>query len=220
MTLSFRLFGRRKPTERATPIAWLIVGLGNPGRKYAANRHNVGFQVLDQMAAANDLNFDQRRNRAHLAHGHIAGVRVALVKPQTYMNLSGEAVGALARFFKVPPERILIIFDDLDLPLGSIRLRLKGGAGGHQGVTNIIAHLNTQDFPRVRIGIGRPPGRMPPEAYVLQDFRDDERPIIEQIYQQANSAIQVALAEGFETAMNQFNQYSANDDLKGKNHRH
>jgi PTH1 family peptidyl-tRNA hydrolase len=186
-------------------MEWLIVGLGNPGRKYAGNRHNAGFHVVEQLAAADGLHFDQGRNRAHLAQGRIEGIRVALVKPQTYMNLSGEAVGAVARFFKVPSDRVLVIFDDLDLPLGSLRLRLKGGAGGHNGMTNIIAHLNTRDFPRMRIGIGRPPGRMPPEAYVLQDFKDDEKQTMEQTYQQAVKAIHVVLHDGFEMAMNQFN---------------
>jgi PTH1 family peptidyl-tRNA hydrolase len=111
----------------------------------------------------------------------------------------------VARFFKVPPERVLVIFDDLDLPLGSLRLRLKGGAGGHQGVTNVIARLNSYDFPRLRIGIGRPPGHMPPEAYVLQDFRDDETAVMDQVYQRAVEAVQVILRDGFEMAMNQFN---------------
>ena len=205
MALSFRLFGRRKPNGAAGSIEWLIVGLGNPGRKYAGNRHNAGFQAVERLAAANDLHFDRRRNHASLAHGYIEDVRVALVKPQTYMNLSGEAVGGLARFFKVPPEQVLVVFDDLDLPLGSLRLRLRGGAGGHKGMTNIIAHLNTRDFPRMRIGIGRPPGRMPPEAYVLQDFKDDEKLIMEHTYQRAVEATRVALRDGFETAMNRFN---------------
>jgi PTH1 family peptidyl-tRNA hydrolase len=184
---------------------WLIVGLGNPGRRYAGNRHNAGFHVVDRLAAVSDIRFNERRNRAHLARGRIEGVGVTLVKPQTYMNLSGEAVGAVARFFKVPPERTLVIFDDLDLPLGTLRLRLKGGAGGHRGMVNIIAHLNTRDFPRLRIGIGQPPGRMPPEAYVLQDFGADEKPVMEQAYQHAVEAIHVALRDGFQMAMNQFN---------------
>jgi PTH1 family peptidyl-tRNA hydrolase len=205
MALSFRLFGRRKPNGPVGSIEWLIVGLGNPGRKYAGNRHNAGFQVVERLAAAYDLHFDRRRNRAYMAHGYIEGVRVALVKPQTYMNLSGEAVGGLARFFKVRSEQVLVVFDDLDLPLGSLRLRLRGGAGGHKGMTNIIAHLNTRDFPRMRIGIGRPPGRMPPEAYVLKDFKDDEKLIMEHTYQQAVEATHVALRDGFETAMNRFN---------------
>ncbi len=208
MTPPFQLFGRPKsvsPTGWNAQEAWLIVGLGNPGRKYADNRHNVGFHVVDRLAAATDMRFDERRGRARLARGHIEGVSVALVKPQTYVNLSGEAVGAVARFFKVPPERTLVIFDDLDLPLGTLRLRPKGGAGGHRGVASVIAHLNTRDFPRLRIGIGRPPGRMPPEAYVLQDFRADEKPIMEQAYQRAVEAIRVALRDGFQIAMNQFN---------------
>lgn len=208
MTPSFRLFGRRRPAGplvSARGVEWLIVGLGNPGQKYAGNRHNAGFHVVDRLAAANDLCFDTRKNQANLAHGRIEGVRVVLVKPQTYMNLSGASVSAISRFFKVPPERMLVIFDDLDLPLGSIRLRLKGGAGGHQGMSNIVARLNTRDFPRLRIGIGRPPGHMPPEAYVLQDFLRDEQSIMETTYQRALEAIQVALRDGFEIAMNQFN---------------
>ena len=140
-----------------------------------------------------------------MALGTINGTNVVLVKPQTYMNLSGEAVAGVARFYKVPPERILVIFDDLDLPLGSLRLRWKGGAGGHKGVASIIARLNSRDFPRMRIGIGRPPGRMSPEAYVLQNFKDEKKLIMEETYQRAIEAIQVALRDGFEMAMNQFN---------------
>jgi PTH1 family peptidyl-tRNA hydrolase len=206
MPRSFRLFGRRRSTGPRGPVEWLIVGLGNPGRKYAGNRHNAGFHAVERLAATDDLRFDQRRNQAYMAQGRIEGIRVALVKPQTYMNLSGEAVGALARFFKVRSEQVVVIFDDLDLPLGSLRLRLKGGAGGHKGVTNVIAHLNTQDFPRIRIGIGRPPHRTSPEAYVLQDFREDEKPIMEHTYERVVEAVHVALRDGFAMAMNHFNQ--------------
>ncbi|GAB4535271.1 MAG: aminoacyl-tRNA hydrolase [Anaerolineae bacterium] len=205
MRLPFRLYGRRQAATSPTPIDWLIVGLGNPGRRYAGNRHNVGFHVVDLLAAADGLSFDQQRNRAHLAHGQIEGARVILAKPQTYMNLSGEAVGALARFYKMKPERILVIFDDLDLPLGTLRLRLRGGAGGHKGVSSIITHLNSRDFPRLRIGIGRPPGRMPPEVYVLQDFTRDEKQTMQQTYQTAIDAIHMAMRDNFEMAMNRFN---------------
>jgi PTH1 family peptidyl-tRNA hydrolase len=198
-----RLFGRPKP---AGPIEWLIVGLGNPGRKYCGNRHNAGFHVVDRLAAAYHMHFDTRRSQALMAQGRIDEVRVALVKPQTFMNRSGQAVTGAARFFKVPPERVLVIFDDLDLPLGTLRLRLKGGAGGHRGMVDIIAHLHTHNFPRLRIGIGRPPGQMPPETYVLHDFRADELPIMEQTYQQAVEAISVILMDGFEMAMNRFNR--------------
>jgi PTH1 family peptidyl-tRNA hydrolase len=202
MTPRFRLFGRPKA---GSPVEWLIVGLGNPGHSYRNNRHNAGFQVVDRLAASRGLHFDVRRNQALLAQGRIEDVRVTLVKPQTYMNRSGVAVAGVARFFKVPAGRVLLIFDDLDLPLGSLRLRLSGGAGGHRGMTDVIAHLNTRDFPRVRIGIGRPPGQMPPEAYVLQDFRKDELPVMQQTYQKALDAIDLALKDGFELAMNQFN---------------
>lgn len=208
MAPSFHLFGRPQPVGPVDPrkgVEWLIVGLGNPGRRYAGNRHNAGFHVVDRLAAITGLHFDERQNRAHLAQGQIEGVRVALVKPQTYMNLSGEAVSAVTRFFKVPSERVVVIFDDLDLPLGTLRLRLEGGSGGHRGMANIIARLNTRDFPRLRIGIGHPPSQMSPEAYVLQDFGNDEKPIMEQAYQQAVEAIRVALRDGFEMAMNQFN---------------
>jgi PTH1 family peptidyl-tRNA hydrolase len=202
MPLSFRLFGRPKP---AGPVAWLIVGLGNPGRQYAGTRHNAGFHVVDRLAADCGLHFDEQRSRAMLARGRVEEVGVALLKPQTYMNLSGESVGAVARFFKVPPEQTLVIFDDLDLPLGTLRLREQGGAGGHRGMTNVIAHLGTPNFPRMRVGIGRPAGQLPPEAYVLQDFSADEKQLMEQTYERAVAAVRVTLREGFQMAMNRFN---------------
>lgn len=202
MKLSFRLFG---PAQPAGPLEWLIVGLGNPGRQYAANRHNVGFQVADRLAAAHQLVFDQRHHQAHLARGKVCGVSVAIVKPQTFMNLSGKAVRAVVRFYKVPLERLLVIYDDLDLPLGALRLRESGGAGGHHGMESIINSLNSRDFPRLRIGIGRPPGQLTPEAYVLQDFSEAQQPIIEETYQRAVEAVQVVLRDGFQKAMNQFN---------------
>ena len=202
MKLSFPLFGRPRS---AGPPEWLIVGLGNPGQRYADNRHNVGFQVVNRLAAASQLTFDERRNRTHLARGKLEEVNVAIAKPQTYMNLSGRAVGAIARFYKVPPERILIIHDDLDLPLGVLRLRDQGGAGGHRGMASIIDHLKTRGFPRLRIGIGRPPGRMAAEAYVLQDFDADQKPTMELAYEQAVQAIHAAVGDAFQEAMNDFN---------------
>jgi PTH1 family peptidyl-tRNA hydrolase len=165
----------------------------------------VGFHVVDRLAAANGWRFEERRYQAHLTYGHHEMIKVALVKPQTYMNLSGKAVRRVAYLCNVPPARVLVIYDDLDLPLGSIRLRPKGGAGGHQGVASVIAHLHTRDFPRLRIGIGRPPGQMPPESYVLRDFRDDEKSIMEQTYQQAVESVRVVLRDGINAAMNQFN---------------
>jgi PTH1 family peptidyl-tRNA hydrolase len=202
MRLSFPLFGRAQPGRTAS---WLVVGLGNPGARYIDNRHNVGFQAVDRLAVAVDLRFDERHDRAVLARGDVDGVRVALVKPQTYMNLSGPAVRGVARFYKVAVAQILVVYDDLDLPLGVLRLRQQGGAGGHRGVMSLIDALDSQEFPRVRIGIGRPDGSMPPEAYVLQDFDAGQRAVIEVAIDRAVAAIRTALREGFPAAMNQFN---------------
>jgi peptidyl-tRNA hydrolase, PTH1 family len=186
-------------------VEWLIVGLGNPGARYAGNRHNVGFQVADRLAADAGFRFDERRNQALMARGVVEEVRIALVKPQTYMNLSGRAVSGVGRFYKVPVARVLVVHDDLDLPLGALRLREQGGAGGHRGMASLIDELGSQDFPRVRIGIGRPAGSMPPEAYVLQDFDANQRAIMLPTYERAVDAIRTALREGFQTAMNRFN---------------
>jgi PTH1 family peptidyl-tRNA hydrolase len=183
----------------------MIVGLGNPGMRYARNRHNVGFHVVDHLAAEAGLCFDERQSHALMARGTVEGVRVALVKPQTYMNLSGKAVGPLVRFYKIPLERLLVVCDDLDLPLGQLRLRLKGGSGGHRGLASVIEHLGSQEFPRLRIGIGRPVGSMTPEAYVLQDFDPAQQAVMEHVYPRAVEAIRTALREGFQTAMNRFN---------------
>ena len=200
--LSFPMFGRPKA---AGPVEWLLVGLGNPGKKYEATRHNVGFHILERLAQAEGLQFDESRHNALLARGRIADVPVALVKPQTYMNLSGEAIGPIARFYKLPAEHILVIYDDLDLPMARLRLRPQGGSGGHKGINSIIQHLGAQTFPRLRIGIGRPSGQMSAEAYVLQKFSADEWAAMAQTYQKALEAIRTLLTHGFEYAMNHFN---------------
>ena len=184
----------------------LIVGLGNPGPRYANNRHNVGFQCLDRLAQAHGLAFQRHENKALLARGKIAGVEVILAKPQTYVNLSGQAVERLAWSYQVPLEDILVIYDDMDLPLGRIRLRPGGGAGGHKGVRSIIEHLDSRDFPRLRVGIGRPPGRMDPVDYVLGDFTPEERPVIEEAYERAIAAVECWLREGIVAAMNRYNR--------------
>ncbi|MDY7080391.1 MAG: aminoacyl-tRNA hydrolase [Chloroflexota bacterium] len=186
----------------------LIVGLGNPGQQYAANRHNVGFRCLERLATALGLAFDKRQKRARVALGAAHGQRIALVKPQTFMNESGRAVVPLARFYKVPSERLLVVYDDLDLPLGVVRLRPEGGSGGHKGMRSIIEHLGDRDFPRLRIGIGRPPGRMDPAAYVLRDFSADEEALLEETLERAVAAIAVWLTEGVEAAMNRYNRGS------------
>jgi PTH1 family peptidyl-tRNA hydrolase len=203
MPLSFKLF---RPHPRASAsVEKLIVGLGNPGRSYARNRHNTGFQVVDRLAMAHSLAFDQQKSRGLLALGRIADHYVAILKPQTYMNLSGQAVTEVARFYKVPIQDILVIYDDLDLPLGQLRLRPSGGTGGHNGVASIIAALGSQDFPHLRVGIGRP-SHGDPVDYVLSDFTADELPFIEAAFGDAVAAIELYLREGLEAAMNRYNQ--------------
>lgn len=203
---SFPLFGRPKKENNSGPIEWLIVGLGNPGQKYLDTRHNAGWHLLDTIVRQNSyFRFDENRNKGLIARGELAGIKVALVKPQTFMNLSGEAVGPIARFYKVPPERILVAFDDLDLPLATLRLRPKGGAGGHKGMLSLIQHLGTENFPRVRLGIGRPPGPMPVEAYVLQKFKPEEWAAMVVTYERGVEAVKTILTEGLDYAMNHFN---------------
>lgn len=203
---SFPMFGRQNKEQAAGPVEWLIVGLGNPGPKYSATRHNAGWQFLDSVVRLHpQFQFDETRSKALLARGELAGVKIALVKPQTFMNLSGEAVGPIARFYKVPPANILVAFDDLDLALAQLRLRPKGGAGGHKGMRSLIQHLGTEEFPRFRLGIGRPTGQMPVEAYVLQKFKADEWTEMSVTYEQAVAALEVMLGEGLDAAMNRYN---------------
>ncbi len=153
---------------------FLIAGLGNPGPRYARNRHNIGFQAVDALAQSYRLEFTRMEHRAQTAHGFIGERRVILAKPQTWMNESGQAVVPLSRFYKIAPSQILVIYDDLDIPLGVVRYRPSGTSGGHRGVQSILQLLGTQTLPRLRLGIGRPPGQMDPAAYVLQDFSPDE----------------------------------------------
>ncbi|PKO22019.1 MAG: aminoacyl-tRNA hydrolase [Chloroflexi bacterium HGW-Chloroflexi-1] len=188
----------------------MIVGLGNPGPEYARNRHNIGFQVVDLLAERHGMAFDKFQKRARLAIGNIvlpdgAAWRVLLAKPMTYMNVSGEAVSSLAAFYKIAPADILVVCDDLDLPVGRIRLRAGGGSGGQRGVQSIISRLGAQEFPRLRVGIGRPPGQMDAAAYVLQNFSPEQESEMAFVRPKAADAIEVWLAQGVETAMNQFN---------------
>jgi PTH1 family peptidyl-tRNA hydrolase len=183
----------------------MVVGLGNPGRAYAGNRHNVGFHCLDALAEAHGLVFDKTQLNARLAMGSVVGQRAILVKPQTYVNSSGEAVGAVARFYKVVPEDVIVIYDDLDLPQGTIRLRPRGSSGGHNGIKSIIDHLGTQNFPRVRVGIGRPPGRMAPKDYVLQDMGGEERAYMREVCDRVVAALGTYIRKGIRAAMNEHN---------------
>jgi PTH1 family peptidyl-tRNA hydrolase len=206
MPISFPLFKRTNKEKASGPVEWLVVGLGNPGRKYLETRHNAGWHLLDTIVRDHEsFRFDEKRKKSLLARSKLGGVNVALVKPQTYMNLSGEAVAPIARFYKVPPERILVAFDDVDLPTAALRLRPKGGAGGHGGMRSVIQHLGTEAFPRIRLGIGRPPGKMPVKAYVLRRFNQAEWEAMLLTYEQAAQAVEVIVSEGLETAMNRFN---------------
>lgn len=207
----------RKTTPEAggsTGPARMVVGLGNPGPEYAASRHNIGFQVLELFAARHGLPFDKFQKRARLSIGPVRlasgwSGRVLLAKPMTYMNLSGEAVGALAAFYKIAPAEILVVHDDLDLPAGRLRLRPGGGAGGQKGIKSTIQHLGTEAFPRLRVGIGRPPGQMDPADYVLQAFSAAQEAEMVFVRAAAADAIEAWLAQGIEAAMNQFNGAAA-----------
>lgn len=184
---------------------YLIVGLGNPGPEYKDTRHNIGFRCVDVLAARHGLSFDKRQSKATIAAGSIAGRSVLLAKPQTFMNLSGDSVAALAGFYKIPPAQIMVIFDDIDLPLGTLRIRPAGGSGGHNGMKSIIARLGTQEFARIRFGVSRPPGRMDPAAYVLRPFERDEEILVVETVERVCKAVIAWITAGIEQAMNQHN---------------
>jgi PTH1 family peptidyl-tRNA hydrolase len=191
----------------------LIVGLGNPGREYAYNRHNVGFMAVSRLASKHNAAFTRRQGKALVTSIRLNENQVVLAKPQTYMNLSGEAVQSLVKFYDVPIEQMLVCFDDLDLPVGAIRLRPEGGSSGQNGMKSIIERLGTQAFPRLRIGIGRPPGRMDPAAYVLQDFKDADAEIMDLTLDKAVEAVEAFVKDGLTAAMNKFNgPAQANDE--------
>jgi PTH1 family peptidyl-tRNA hydrolase len=186
----------------------LILGLGNPGPRYVHNRHNVGFQCLNYLARAHGLSFSSKRGLARIATGELAGQPVVLAKPQTYMNLSGRSAASLVRGYRLVLADLLVIYDDADLPLGRLRLRPGGSAGGHLGMGSIIEALGSQDIPRLRVGIGRPQepvteGEL--RAYVLSDFTLEQQEIMKGVYPRVAEAILCLLAEGLEAAMNRFN---------------
>ena len=183
---------------------YLITGLGNPGRGHLYQRHNIGFMVVDRLAARHGIDMKRVQSKAIVGSGRIAGRAVVLAKPQTFMNLSGEAVGPLVNYYKVPLTHILVVYDELDIPFGVLRLREKGGAGGHNGMRSIIQHLGNE-FARLRMGIGRPPGRMEAAAYVLQDFGRDELPLVSDMLATGVEAIESFVADGIDLTMSRFN---------------
>lgn len=197
----------------------LVVGLGNPGKEYAANRHNLGFRCINLLAKAHGIGVDKRQCQAQLGVGRIAGVQVVLGKPKTYMNLSGKSVHMMMDRFKAKREDIVVIHDDLDLPIGRIRFYANGGPGGHKGVESIIAALGSRDFVRIRVGVGRPPPGMDPVDYVLLDFSPTERLLIEEAIAKVGEAVPFLLKEGLAAAMNKYNQKespSPPDQVRGK----
>lgn len=185
----------------------LIVGLGNPGPEYAKHRHNIGFQIVQELADRHALSFARHKKaQARVAEGEIEARPVLLAKPQTFMNLSGKSVRRLSRDYQIPPERMLVVCDDLDLPLGRLRIRPQGGSGGQKGMRSIIESLGSQDFARLRVGIGRPPGSLDPAEYVLLPFAAEDKPLLAETIGRAVEAVESWLAEGIVATMDRFNR--------------
>jgi len=198
---------RREESRSATPEnLYLLVGLGNPGREYKQNRHNIGFMAADEIAEHLGEKFTRVQSNALVAKGNHGGKRILLAKPQTFMNLSGQAVSVLQRFYKLPLSRLLIMYDDVDLPFETIRLKPSGGSAGQKGMRSIIERLGSQDFARMRLGIGRPAGRKSTPAHVLQDFSSEEIQNLPFVLDRAKKAALTFIDEGIEHAMNHFNQ--------------
>ncbi|HSO13253.1 MAG TPA: aminoacyl-tRNA hydrolase [Anaerolineales bacterium] len=188
-----------------TENTFLIIGLGNPGREYRDNRHNVGFMLVDRIAVRLNARGMKVQSKAIVMDAKFEERKLILAKPQTYMNLSGQSVQGLAHFYKIPFTNLMILSDDLDLPFGTIRIRASGGPGGQRGLSSILEKLGTKDIPRLRIGIGRPPGRMDPADYVLQNFSRDELKSLSEILDRGAEAVFAFVTHGLNKAMNDFN---------------
>ncbi len=189
-----------------TQQTYLIVGLGNPGRDYQRNRHNIGFMLADELAERLGTKFRRMKHKALLTSARYKGDKIILAKPQTYMNNSGQAVSTLVRYYKIPLTNLLVAYDDVDLPFETIRLRPSGGSAGQKGMKSIIRQLGSQDFPRLRLGIGRPPGRMSTPDYVLQDFSQQESDVLPFVLDRTADAALTFISEGIEAAMTKYNQ--------------
>ncbi len=185
---------------------YVIVGLGNPEQKYEGTRHNIGFSAITALADEYNISVDTAKHRALIGKGVIEGQKVILAKPLTYMNLSGESVRNLADYYKIiPEEQLIVVYDDINLAVGKLRIRAKGSAGGHNGMKSIIKHLGTQEFPRVRIGVGEKPPGWDLADHVLSRFPCDEEPLVREALQDAAAACKVIMAQDINAAMNQFN---------------
>ena len=184
----------------------IIAGLGYPGREYAGTRHNIGFSVIEQLADQYNISMTEKKHKAVYGRGRIEGEKVILLEPQTYMNLSGESILDAVQYYKLDPEQdLLVIYDDIDLEAGRLRIRAKGSAGGHNGVKNIIANLGTQIFPRIRVGVGAKPKGWDLVDHVLGRFSREELPLIEEGKKAACQAVGIIIGQGVEAAMNQMN---------------
>ena len=195
------LFGRQ-----SSAVDWLIVGLGNPGSKYENTRHNMGFKTIDLLAEKLNVPINKVKFKAVCSTVNFADCKCLIMKPQTYMNLSGEAVREAAQFYKIPADHVLVIYDDISLPVGKLRVRPAGSAGGHNGIKNIIAHLGTQEFPRVKIGVGAPEGADQDMVdWVIGAPSQAERKILAESFEKAVEAAETIIKNGCQKAMNQFN---------------
>lgn len=199
------MISRWRTARSVSSVEWLVVGLGNPGARYAGTRHNVGREVVLATGRAHGIALDHIKHAARFGTGTIGGRRVCLASPTTFMNVSGPPVAALARFFRVAPSAVLLVSDDLDLPVGRIRVRVGGGAGGHNGVTSALAALGTEAVPRLRLGIGRPPEGWDAADYVLARIPTDERAVIEEAVARAVAAVEAIVGDGVPAAMNVYN---------------
>lgn len=185
---------------------YIIAGLGNPSKEYEKTRHNAGFDTIDLLAEKLGIDLTEKKHRAYCGKGMIGTEKVLLLKPQTFMNNSGESLRDAADFYKVEPEQILVIYDDISLEPGQLRIRMKGSAGGHNGIKSIIAHLKTQDFPRIKIGVGAKPERMDLADYVLSRFSPAEREKMEESFREGAEAVITFLQDGADAAMNRYNR--------------
>ena len=190
---------------KSSAVDWLIVGLGNPGQKYEHTRHNMGFLTVDLLAEKLGVKLNKVKFKAAYNIVNFAGCKCLVMKPQTYMNLSGEAVREAAQFYKIPADRVLVIYDDVSLPVGKLRVRPSGSAGGHNGIKNIIAHLGTQDFPRVKIGVAAPGESGDMIDWVIGVPSQAERKVLSESFEKAIQAAERIITDGCQKAMNQFN---------------
>lgn len=184
---------------------FIVAGLGNPGREYARHRHNVGFMVVNELAQRHDVTSMRRQGKSLVTELLLGKMQVVLAKPQTFMNCSGEAVAELVHFFNLPLERLLVVFDDLNLPMGVMRVRMEGGSGGQKGMMSVIDQLDSRAIPRIRVGIDRPPGRMDAADYVLKPFSGQQSEVITNMLPLVADAIETVVREGIVTAMDKFN---------------